>query len=248
MKKWSCSLCTYLNWPKSLKCVQCLTKRSDHVIESNRNKTNSTSLAVHKDASMYKHTATHSNTSDCDKSLKTRQNEQPKAIELDVIDIKSHKPETECGFHSNELDSSLEVHSDAKNYQLSKWNCTFCSYENWPKAYTCVMCKMPKIPTQSATISTEKSLDSSYITTSESSSIRKSHLCSEDMQESSSHSEINSFNIKNSKLITQSTITNHPLIRRLSREKIDCCWLEACIGIVNGKLLFYQKTCFLKLN
>jgi hypothetical protein len=24
-KKWSCSVCTYLNWPKSLKCVQCLT-------------------------------------------------------------------------------------------------------------------------------------------------------------------------------------------------------------------------------
>ena len=26
--KWSCSVCTYLNWPKSLKCVQCYTIRT----------------------------------------------------------------------------------------------------------------------------------------------------------------------------------------------------------------------------
>ncbi|TMW39912.1 hypothetical protein DOY81_015005 [Sarcophaga bullata] len=25
--KWSCKMCTYLNWPRSLRCVQCYTKR-----------------------------------------------------------------------------------------------------------------------------------------------------------------------------------------------------------------------------
>lgn len=42
--KWSCSVCTYLNWPKSLKCVQCYTIRtavseSSHDTAGNSSKT-----------------------------------------------------------------------------------------------------------------------------------------------------------------------------------------------------------------
>ncbi|XP_026836514.1 ubiquitin thioesterase trabid-like [Drosophila erecta] len=32
-KKWPCKVCTYLNWPRSLRCVQCCTKRGGETIE-----------------------------------------------------------------------------------------------------------------------------------------------------------------------------------------------------------------------
>lgn len=28
--KWSCSICTYLNWPRATKCTQCLSKRKQN--------------------------------------------------------------------------------------------------------------------------------------------------------------------------------------------------------------------------
>lgn len=33
--KWSCPLCTYLNWPRAQKCVQCLTARKKKISPTN---------------------------------------------------------------------------------------------------------------------------------------------------------------------------------------------------------------------
>lgn len=34
--KWPCPRCTYLNWPRSIRCVQCYTRRNDDIVsESN---------------------------------------------------------------------------------------------------------------------------------------------------------------------------------------------------------------------
>jgi len=40
-EKWPCKVCTYLNWPRSLRCVQCCTKRGGEAIErGNKDKDN----------------------------------------------------------------------------------------------------------------------------------------------------------------------------------------------------------------
>lgn len=40
MDKWSCSMCTYLNWPRSVKCVMCMNPRkSDGASEEDLNET-----------------------------------------------------------------------------------------------------------------------------------------------------------------------------------------------------------------
>jgi len=32
-EKWACKVCTYLNWPRSLRCIQCCTKRGGAAME-----------------------------------------------------------------------------------------------------------------------------------------------------------------------------------------------------------------------
>lgn len=32
-EKWPCKVCTYLNWPRSLRCIQCCTKRGGEAVE-----------------------------------------------------------------------------------------------------------------------------------------------------------------------------------------------------------------------
>lgn len=39
-EKWPCKVCTYLNWPRSLRCVQCCTKRGGEAIERGNDKNN----------------------------------------------------------------------------------------------------------------------------------------------------------------------------------------------------------------
>ncbi|XP_020813418.1 ubiquitin thioesterase trabid [Drosophila serrata] len=39
-EKWPCKVCTYLNWPRSLRCVQCCTKRGGDAIERGNDKNN----------------------------------------------------------------------------------------------------------------------------------------------------------------------------------------------------------------
>ena len=54
--KWACAMCTYLNWPKAHKCVQCYTvrKRVSPSSMSPRSATPASSAEQHSVASMNK--------------------------------------------------------------------------------------------------------------------------------------------------------------------------------------------------
>ncbi|EDW28099.1 GL27321 [Drosophila persimilis] len=39
-EKWECKVCTYLNWPRSVRCVQCCTKRGGEAMESRNDNDN----------------------------------------------------------------------------------------------------------------------------------------------------------------------------------------------------------------
>ncbi|EDV45025.2 uncharacterized protein Dere_GG10945 [Drosophila erecta] len=45
-KKWPCKVCTYLNWPRSLRCVQCCTKRGGETIEQRPQQPNVDTVSV----------------------------------------------------------------------------------------------------------------------------------------------------------------------------------------------------------
>ena len=93
--KWACPLCTYFNWPKALRCTQCLTPRRSRVSPST--------------TAMQRGTPKSSN-----EGMATTQ-VAPSPPSLESLRISTPSPP-------------------------SKWNCSICTYENWPRTRKCVLC------------------------------------------------------------------------------------------------------------
>ena len=93
--KWGCPLCTYINWPKALRCTQCLTPRRSRVSPGT--------------TAMQRGTPKSSN-----EGMATTQ-VAPSPPSLESLRISTPSPP-------------------------SKWNCSVCTYENWPRTRKCVLC------------------------------------------------------------------------------------------------------------
>lgn len=145
-EKWACHLCTYLNWPKALRCSQCLT---------NRSRRPATPLAT------------------------------PPSLE------------------------SLRI---ATPSPPSKWNCSSCTYENWPRTRKCVLCGALKeaTPTRDDIMATP----SSPILSGASSSNRPSETETESNWDYERRMRT---------------------FRRRLREA-DWTWLTACMGVVEADM------------
>lgn len=145
-EKWACHLCTYLNWPKALRCSQCLT---------NRSRRPATPLAT------------------------------PPSLE------------------------SLRI---ATPSPPSKWNCSSCTYENWPRTRKCVLCGALKeaTPTRDDIMATP----SSPILSGASSSNRPSEIETESNWDYERRMRT---------------------FRRRLREA-DWTWLTACMGVVEADM------------
>ena len=92
--KWACPLCTYFNWPKALRCTQCLTPRRSRVSPGT-----------------------------------TAMQRTPKSSnEVGVATQVATPP------------PSLESLRISTPSPPSKWNCSVCTYENWPRTRKCVLC------------------------------------------------------------------------------------------------------------
>ena len=97
--KWTCQVCTYLNWPKAVKCTQCLTLRQKHQ--------NALSQPLNVDICA---------------SDAVGQNNSPSS------------PEAAKALNN---DKNRAVAAAAR---VTKWSCKACTYENWPRAFKCVLC------------------------------------------------------------------------------------------------------------
>ena len=158
--KWACSLCTYLNWPKALRCTQCLTPRRR------------VSPGARKATPIEQH------------SMAT-----PPSLENLRIS---------CSAPSN-----------------SKWNCSVCTYENWPRTRKCVLCGAIKeaTPTREDPHITATPPTSSPI-------VGASNTSGED------HS------------LTESNWDYERRMRTFRRRlrEADWTWLTACMGVVEGDM------------
>ncbi|KAL5234511.1 hypothetical protein ACI65C_001921 [Semiaphis heraclei] len=124
--KWSCDVCTYDNYHSSLKCVMCrrpklqLSQAQD--IYSLRDE-----LPVEPQPQLIEASGEIDN---CDKIIDSNQvdalNEQFNT-DLKISD-RANSPDNE------EASSSLDT------LALSKWSCSACTYQNWPKSFKCIMC------------------------------------------------------------------------------------------------------------
>ncbi|KAK3743204.1 hypothetical protein RRG08_064057 [Elysia crispata] len=109
--KWACEVCTYLNWAKSSKCVQCLSPKRKPSPPTSRSHDRIQSL-----------------------SIKTSDICQGGSASATRLSPKSGSN------NSMSKGSNNGNRSDASVSQNNKWTCKMCTYENWPRSLKCVIC------------------------------------------------------------------------------------------------------------
>lgn len=158
LNKWPCPACTYLNWPRSLKCVQCQTVRNiggknnvSNEQKLNRNaesRSGSTSRngsnrnsppPISTGAGGLRLSSQSPTSTAVPPSVEKSQSPSSDLITSSLSGTKSpSSPDANVQGPSTVLDSIIIAK------KLQKWTCTACTYENWPKTVKCVMCTTSK--------------------------------------------------------------------------------------------------------
>ena len=123
-KKWTCQLCTYLNWPKALRCTQCQHEHGKSISKVSPNKEKdiySTPLSINVNIAEA--------SGGCSPNS-TRQT-TPHSI---------FPSTTEHAGRIGNNNRNKFMPSVVSAASRGKWICGACTYENWPKSTKCVLC------------------------------------------------------------------------------------------------------------
>lgn len=157
LKKWACNACTYLNWPRSLKCVQCQTVRSKDKlvrgmqkickIEQSEPKTEASRSGSARNSPPP--TTTPSSFGCISLASQSTPTPPTTTVPLEKSNSPSSVPNLSGTKSPSSPDSNVEGPSTVLDSRiiakkLQKWTCMGCTYENWPKTVKCVMCYTPK--------------------------------------------------------------------------------------------------------
>ncbi|XP_017057472.1 ubiquitin thioesterase trabid [Drosophila ficusphila] len=260
-EKWPCKVCTYLNWPRSLRCVQCCTKRGGEAIErgSNKDKDNEA------DADRAGVALQALRISGSEENLANRQNQLIGATASNrlslspVIDDATHLNNLANASHNQSQSQHRQpVHQQQMQLQLqhqpqqqretssstavpqqkqcyvAKWACNSCTYENWPRSIKCSMCGKTR----------EREISGSQNDLHASSSLNSQEENQQQQQQQNvdTVSVNNSFNKKHIyQLGSSETINNCDTLQerqerrqRQIRRQVDWQWLNACLGVVEN--------------
>lgn len=164
--KWGCHMCSYHNYPRSLRCTQCLTPRkrvspsisSRHSPSSPRssphltpppfpppkstNRTNSirsiTDQLQPLHISVNATPLSHHGTTVSPESSKDFYNERNRK-DASARDKRDTNPPPTQTSPSNRISLGSTTPSGGRGTP-TKWQCLVCTYENWPKSVKCVLC------------------------------------------------------------------------------------------------------------
>jgi len=137
--KWACVSCTYYNYPKSIRCTQCLTPKrkvsSPAVSPSPR--LSPLTLPPGQQATV--------NTANRANAIRSLAAGDKLADQLTPLHISCPTNKSPGILPSPEsckelANSSSPTSNQDKQQGSTKWNCLVCTYENWPKATNCVLC------------------------------------------------------------------------------------------------------------
>uniref|UniRef100_A0A914VPE7 ubiquitinyl hydrolase 1 n=1 Tax=Plectus sambesii TaxID=2011161 RepID=A0A914VPE7_9BILA len=118
LERWACLSCTYLNWPRSRKCVQCQMSKPSPA-------TRKISVDCVSSAS---------SDGEAPKQAISPGNRNSSSPPLSSTIFQPCSP----GTSTPQLDSTIVAR------KLQKWTCNGCTYQNWPKTPRCVMCYTPR--------------------------------------------------------------------------------------------------------
>ena len=222
--KWPCQVCTYLNWPKSHKCTQCLSTRPKvvPVISS----------------------------SDHTKPLSINVNIEGAGIGYGT----RNSPRTSPSTSPNSPDAAKAINNDKNRavpsvVRTSKWTCKSCTFDNWPKSVKCTLCgvsrgKLAQESPQGSRSSSNENLAAASTEglrrsgrrRSPPSSVRSNDHSIEVQQlggataAASSNSNYDSFRKE-----TKNKVEDRKLRQFRNRLRdVDWLWLNACQGVVEG--------------
>ncbi|CAF92296.1 unnamed protein product, partial [Tetraodon nigroviridis] len=112
--KWSCHMCTYLNWPRAIRCTQCLCQRQ------------------HAQQQQHGQHAAH-------QGHHTQQPRSPtESPQTSGTGCRPTRPVITAD-PCEEYNDRNRLNTHAQH-----WTCAACTYENWAKALKCVVCDHPK--------------------------------------------------------------------------------------------------------
>uniref|UniRef100_A0A1B0FNT2 ubiquitinyl hydrolase 1 n=1 Tax=Glossina morsitans morsitans TaxID=37546 RepID=A0A1B0FNT2_GLOMM len=169
--KWACKMCTYLNWPRSLRCVQCYTKKGA-VLETIPSQDIGAASVILKTPTPpneleQKPSASHKRFTNHHLKESKSQIDGVGQIEPDAEMNASNSAASAAGAaaqrlspigsstthlnnlanssQSQQLHSSPSVPANVQQHSyIAKWPCNTCTYENFPKSLKCSMCGSPR--------------------------------------------------------------------------------------------------------
>ena len=223
--KWPCQVCTYLNWPKSHKCTQCLSARPKVV-------------------------PVISSSSDHTKPLSINVNIEGAGIGYGT----RNSPRTSPSTSPNSPDAAKAINNDknravASVVRTSKWTCKACTFDNWPKSVKCTLCGVARgkitheSPRGSRSSSNENlaaasvdGLRRSGRRRSPPSSVRSSDHSIEIQQLGGATAATSSnSHYENIRKETKNKVEDRKLRQFRNRLRdVDWLWLNACQGVVEG--------------
>lgn len=221
--KWACPACTYLNWPRASRCVQCYTKLDGLKPDLNVNNVNDkiNSLSIYG-----------SDPELVIGSNNKQKNNSPYNSARNLANMKSG-----AAIDATNRLSPLnnETHASAAVIP-GKWSCVTCTYENWPKSIKCSMCGTSK---EGKEITQSFSENQQRITMSPKSPDRDSYdeNCATNVVHRTNKRNNSSYRYQ---LTTSDTGLNsggsqERRIRHLKKQ-VDSRWLTACIGVVENNI------------
>ena len=121
--KWSCSMCTYLNWSSATKCAQCTIPRKQVFV--------STSTSQPSSSKISKEIKDQVEPPNQNVSSQTTKRSGEKALSpVSPEDVKT--------LRNANVDKSKAVAAYVRN--TIKWTCKACTYDNYPRNKCCTMC------------------------------------------------------------------------------------------------------------
>ncbi|XP_005111227.1 ubiquitin thioesterase zranb1-B [Aplysia californica] len=217
--KWACEFCTYLNWAKTVKCVQCLNSKRKPSPPTYRAQEKLQNICV---------TTSDSQLIECSSPKLSPNSYTNKSLAL------------------KETNSDNKSNAYSAIHNPLKWICVTCTYENWPRSQKCVICLTPRgrpseSPSPVSSCRSHEVIATPQRRSPTSSLLPRSLGDSNNLQAGASAS---SLALTSS---SSSTSPSHPSTPPMMREKrllmlrsklrdSDWLWLNACMGTVDGDL------------
>ena len=218
--KWTCSVCTYNNWPNATTCTMCSSTRSnEQCLHKPLLAKESSSRRVSRFESILDYASGSSGFLEASLSS------------TGVSKRKGHRQGSKSSPHHND------------NRNSKKWRCSCCTYENWPRSNKCVMCHTAKTRTPSPPLSDQLQHSSGAIDDS----LLHLRLVSSPIKQVSN---AKNFPFELASSSPSPPLSSLPPLSKSANDKVrqirnrltssDWLFLNACQGVVNGDLPFVK--------